>query len=431
MEKQFFKIKDIPSSPGIYLMRDSGNKIIYIGKAKNLKKRVSSYFRNNRDTKIAALINSLRHIDYILASSEREALIVEQKLISKHQPYYNSMWRDDKSYPYLKLTLKEDFPRLILTRKHVKDGSEYFGPYPQVLPIKKLMKWLQRIFRFRPCKINFSEKELPQKNKVKSCLYLHTQMCPGPCVGQISSIDYKKNINQLRLFLNGKYQKLRSVWEKEMKVSSQSMDYEAAGDARDRLEAIQSMSERVTVSETKPEDIPSSISYTNKLEELKKELGLQNWPIIIEGFDISNTSGKEAVGSMVRFQNAKPDTSNYRKYTIKTVKGIDDFSMMREIVFRRYRKLKTDKAEMPDLVLIDGGKGQLSAATSALASLKLKIPIVSIAKKREEIFIPGKEKSLKLLKNSGALHVLQAVRDEAHRFAIGFHKIRRKKAAGI
>ena len=421
----------MPSSPGVYLMKDASGKIIYIGKAKDLKKRVASYFRSDVEPKVVAIISSLRHIDYILASSEREALLIERQLINSFQPYFNSMWRDDKSYPYLKLTAKEDFPRLVLTRKLVKDGSEYFGAYPHVFQIKKLLKWLQKMFRFRPCSLSFSEKEPPKEQKVKSCLYYHTKRCDAPCLGRISSKDYKEQIKGLSLFLRGKYRQLEKTWQKEMAEASRQMNYEKAADLRDRLTAIQSMDERVTVREIGPEDLPRSLDFTAKLEELKIVLGLSKWPITIEGFDISNISGTESVGSMVRFLNGQPDKNNYRKYKIKTVSGINDFSMTKEVVYRRYRFLREKKELLPDLVLIDGGKGQLSAALEAINSLRLKIPVVSLAKKEEEIFIPGSKNSLKLQRDSKALQLLQSIRDEAHRFAVSFHHLRRKKGLGI
>lgn len=442
------RIKGMPSSPGVYLMKDASGKIIYIGKAKDLKKRVASYFRSDVEPKVVAIISSLRHIDYLLASSEREALLIERQLINRLQPYFNSMWRDDKSYPYLKLTVKEDFPRLVLTRKLIKDGSEYFGAYPHVFQIKKLVKWLQRMFKFRPCSLSFTEKELPKEEKVRSCLYYHTQRCAAPCLGKISSKDYKEQIKGLSLFLRGRYRQLEKSWQKEMAEASKHMDYEKAADLRDRLTAIQSMDEKVTVSQIGPEDLPRSLDFTAKLEELKEVLGLSKWPITIEGFDISNISGTESVGSMVRFLNGQPDKNNYRKYKIKTVAGINDFSMIKEVVYRRYRPfdsaqggpkttrvkgghLKDRKIPLPDLVLIDGGKGQLSAALEALNSLRLKLPVVSLAKKEEEIFIPQGKTPIKLPRDSKALQLLQSIRDEAHRFAVSFHHLRRRKGMGI
>jgi excinuclease ABC subunit C len=425
------KLHNLPETPGVYIMRDAGGTIIYIGKAINLKRRVSSYFRSDAEAKAVAIVGSLRHLDYILASSEREALIIERQLIGQYQPYYNTMWRDDKSYPYLKLTLKEEYPRLLLVRKLADDGSEYFGPYPQVIQIKRLMKWLQKMFKWRPCRLEFDSRHLPPEAKVKSCLYYHTERCHGPCMGRITPAEYRKVANDLRLFLKGRYRQLEEQWIAEMRQASENMKYELAADLRDRLQAIRSMQEKVTVRELKPDDLTTSLKATSTLEELKQVLELSKWPILIEGFDISNISGTESVGSMVRFHNAKPDKANYRRFRIKSVQGINDFSMMHEIVFRRYRRLKEEKREFPDLILIDGGKGQLSAAKASLDQLKLKIPVVSLAKREEEIFMPSREESLKLPANSPALLLLELIRDEAHRFAVTYHRLRRQKGMGI
>ncbi|MHB9154412.1 MAG: excinuclease ABC subunit UvrC [Endomicrobiales bacterium] len=425
------KLRAMPSTPGVYLMRDAAGRIIYIGKAINLKRRVSSYFRPDREEKAAAIVHSLRHIDYLLCASEREALILERQLINEFQPYFNSMWRDDKSYPYLKLTLKEDFPRLLLTRKIARDGSEYFGPYPQVVQIKRLMRWMQKMFKWRPCRLDFDAEHLPREQTVKSCLYYHTEQCAGPCMGKITPREARKVAGEIRLFLKGRYKRLENIWQEEMKEASARMEYEKAADIRDRLEAIRSMQERVTVRELKPEDLAASIQVTRTLEELKQALGLSKWPIVIEGFDISTISGTESVGSMVRFHNARPDKDNYRKFRIRTVGGIDDFAMMKEVVFRRYRRLKEESREMPDLVLIDGGKGQLSSALESLRNLGVKLPVVSLAKREEEIFMPGNPAPLKLPANSPALHLLQNIRDEAHRFALSYHHVRRKNNMGL
>jgi excinuclease ABC subunit C len=216
-----------------------------------------------------------------------------------------------------------------------------------------------------------------------------------------------------------------------MRTASETLDYEKAAELRDRLYALQTMEERVTVREIKRGDLPRSLAFTTRLEELKNVLGLEKWPIVIEGFDISDISGKEAVGSMVRFQNGRPDKNNYRKFMIKTVSGIDDYSMIKEVVARRYRHLRKEMAELPDLVLIDGGKGQLSAAREALSEAHVKIPVVSLAKREEEVFVPGMTEPLKLDKDSPALQLLQSVRDEAHRFAISYHHVRRRKSVGI
>lgn len=421
------KLKDIPKLPGIYIMRDGIGDIIYIGKAKSLKDRISSYFNSDTDSKAATIITAMRKIDYILCSSEREALILERQLINKVQPYFNAMWKDDKSYPYIKLSINEDFPRLYLTRKKLKDGALYFGPYPQIFYIKKLIRWITKLFKIRPCRMEISENNLPDEKKVKSCLYYHTDMCHGPCMGKISSANYKEKIKNIELFLNGKFKKLESDWETEMYNLSQEMKYEEAKEIRDRIYAVHNMSERVMISEISKEEINESVERSDSISELKKVLRLNNMPAIIEGFDNSNIQGTNAVASMVRFVNAIPDKKNYRRFKIKTVFGPDDFASMREVVFRRYSAIIRRNEKMPDLILIDGGKGQLNAAISALEELQLKTPIIAIAEKNEEIFLPNKDKPLILSKHSPALKLLQSVRNEAHRFALNYHRKLREK----
>lgn len=422
------KITNIPKAPGVYLMRDASAKIIYIGKARNLKSRVASYFRADTQIKTSSMIASLRHIDFVLTASESEALVLENKLIKQYQPYYNVMWKDDKSYPYLKLTSKEDFPRLFLTRKLVrqkddsastavrpgrsrkkagrfKEPGEYFGPYPHVRQAKILLKWLQRVFKWRMCRFSFGYKSLPAQSKIKPCLYLHTKRCIAPCTGRITPREYKNSLNEIRLFLKGKYKSLLKLWKKQMKHASDNLNFEKASEIRDRIRALDVTGEKVTIRELKAYDLTTSIKTTNALKDLKGILSLSTWPLIIEGFDISNISGIEPVGSMVRFHNGQPDKSNYRKFRIKHVSGINDIAMIAEVVYRRYLRLSNQKQKLPDLILIDGGKGQLHSANESLKKLKLRIPIISIAKKRRGDIYNIRHKSCqaaKRLKNSSA-----------------------------
>ncbi|MCL2485487.1 MAG: excinuclease ABC subunit UvrC [Endomicrobia bacterium] len=420
-------LENIPKLPGVYIMRDGIGSIIYIGKAKSLKDRLSSYFNADTESKSAAIITAMRKIDYILCVSEREALILERQLINKVKPYFNAMWKDDKSYPYIKLSVNEDFPRLILTRKKLKDGALYFGPYPQVFYIKKLVRWLVKLFKVRPCKLEFSEDNLPEEKKVKSCMYYHTELCYGACLGKITSEDYKAKIKEIELFLNGKFKKLEDEWQDRMEQLSDGLKFEEAAEIRDRLYAVQNMSERVMISEITQEQINESVLRADSIGELKDVLGLKRMPAIIEGFDNSNIQGTNAVASMVRFANGIPDKKNYRRFKIKTVVCADDFASMREVVFRRYSGLIRKNESMPDLILIDGGKGQLSAAMSVLEELQLNVPIVSLAEKNEEIFLPHKDKPLILGRHSPALRLLQYVRDESHRFAVSYHRKLREK----
>jgi len=423
----------IPHTPGVYLMRDRNANILYVGKARDLAKRVGSYFAVSRDhsAKIAALVASIHHVDYLPAASEREALIMEQSIIRRLQPYFNTMWKDDKSYPYLKLTWKEDFPRLFLTRRVVKDGSKYFGPYPNVGQVRRLLRylWKQHLFPLRPCRYDFSEKHPLPMEKVKDCLYYHTKECPAPCVQRISKDDYRNLAREAELFLRGNFKPLIDTWQKEMKEASAAQNYERAGQLRDNLAALQHMEERVTVRQIDLSDVLDRVDRSRAITDLQKALDLKRPPIRIECFDISHIQGVETVASMVAFERGEPKKDDYRKFKIKTVRGIDDFASMAEVVGRRYRRLHAEKSVLPDLVLIDGGKGQLSAAYAVLSTIlgKASPPVASLAKQDEELFLPQKSQSIRLPKDSPALHLVQRVRDEAHRFAITFHRQRRAK----
>jgi excinuclease ABC subunit C len=422
------KLEQIPKLPGVYIMRDGIGNIIYIGKAKSLRDRLSSYFNADIDSKATSIITAMRKIDYILCISEREALIIERQLINKIKPYFNSMWKDDKSYPYIKFSVSEDFPRLTFTRKKIEDSSLYFGPYPQFFYIKKLVRWLIKFFKIRPCKLNFTQGNLPEQKKVKSCVYYHTEMCYVPCMGKMTSKEYKSKIKDVELFLNGKFKKLEEEWQSCMFNLSSDMRYEEAKEIRDRLYALQNMSERVMISEISKDEINESVQRADSINELKNVLRLKNPPAIIEGFDNSNIQGTNAVASMARFHNGIADKKNYRRFKIKTVEGADDFATMREVVFRRYSSLIRKNEKLPDLILIDGGKGQLGAAVSALEELQVNIPIISLAKKNEEIFSPARDRGLVLSKHSEALKLLQAIRDESHRFALNYHRKLREKS---
>lgn len=424
----------LPHRPGVYLMRDNASRIIYIGKARDLKKRVSSYFsKKDHDGKTQALVGEIRHIDYVPTASEREALVLERRLIQRHKPIFNIMWKDDKSYPYLVLTYGEDFPRVYLTRKKTKiKGAIYFGPYPSVRSVRKLLRWIWRrkLIPLRPCKFDFDEKNLPDYKKVKSCLYLHTEECPAPCVGKISSLKYKKIAKRAKWLFEGKVEKLIKQWETQMRSHSRRKEYEKAAVARDLINTVHHMQEPVTFREMDEKMLQGRIQGSRAVQDLRIALKLSKSPERIECFDISHIQGSNIVASMVSFYAGRPDKTQYRRYVIKSVEGVDDFKSMAEVVGRRYRRLRNEKAVLPDLVLIDGGKGQLSAAMKALKNEDMDhIPVAALAKAEEEIFLPNQPKSIKLPLDSAALLLLRHIRDEAHRFAINFHRLRRGKQA--
>lgn len=422
--------RHLPHKTGVYIMCDAAGEILYIGKAIDLAKRVAQYFNPNKeDVKNQALAPLIRRIDYILCESEREALLLERRLINENQPFFNVMWKDGKTYPYLKLSMGEDFPRLFTTRRKVRDGGLYFGPFPRVAPVKSLLRylWRQRMFPLRPCRWDFSEEKPLDPRKIKACLYYHTKECPAPCAGKISKADYRGIAERAGLFFRGRYKDLKAVFEKDMKAASKALEYEKAGQLRDNMLALGLMGERVRVRAVEADGVGGHLAATQSVTALQKALNLTTPPVHIECFDISHFQGHETVASMTCFIGGRPHRDHYRKFKIREVAGIDDFKSMHEAVYRRYKRLQAEKARLPDLVLIDGGKGQLGAAHDALTELKVKIPLASLAKRIEEVFLVGRAESVVLPFGDPALSLLQKLRDEAHRFGVAYHRLLRGK----
>ena len=390
-------------------MKNDKGKIIYVGKAISLRKRVQSYFRKSTGikSKTDLLVADIADIEVLETFSEAEALILEASLIKKYQPRYNIDLRDDKSYPLIQIT-KEKFPKISIERpKKKREDAEYYGPYVNAGLIREALSIIRKIFPFRTCE-PFPKKE---------CLDFHIKLCEAPCIGKVEEKEYKGNIKNVRLILEGKKDVLYRNLKQEMERLSQEQKFEKAAKVRDQLRAIGAL-----YSGTK------DINYYKEAEQLQRALHLPCRPERIETFDISNIMGNQAVGSMVSFLNGQPDKKNYRRFRIKEVEGIDDFKMMAEVVRRRYSRLKKEKKLFPDLIVIDGGKGQLSAAYKELQKLDLQIAIVSLAKREEEVFLPRKRHSIRLSLNSLGLKLLQRTRNEAHRFAITYHRKLRKKA---
>ncbi len=422
--------RHLPHKTGVYIMRDAAGEILYIGKAIDLAKRVAQYFNPNKDdVKVQALAPLIRSIDYILCESERESLLLERRLINENQPFFNAMWKDGKTYPYLKISMGEDFPRMFTTRRKIRDGALYFGPYPKVGPIRALLRylWKQRLFPLRPCRWEFSEAKPLDKKKITACLYYHTKECPAPCAGKISKGDYREIADRAALFFKGNYGDLREVFERKMKAASKELDYETALQMRDNAAALSQMGERLRVRAVEADAVGGHVMGTRMVTDLQKALLLPKPPVHIECFDISHFQGHQTVASMTCFKGGKPHRDHYRKFKIRDVAGIDDFKSMREAVFRRYKRLQSEGQEMPDLILIDGGKGQLGAAQEALKDLKLRIPMASLAKRIEEVFLPGRAESIVLKFEDPALRLLQQLRDEAHRFGVAYHRLLRDK----
>lgn len=528
-------VTSLPDSPGIYRYYNKEGELIYVGKAKSLKKRVSSYFnkQSQYNRKTEKLVSEISKIEFTLANTEFDALLLENNFIKQYQPKYNILLKDDKTFPYLCI-LKEPFPRIIYTRKYIPKQGEYFGPYSSVVSMKSVLELVRQIYSIRTCNLLLSQENIEQK-KFKVCLEFHIGNCKGPCEGLQNETDYLEDIKQARNILKGDLSVVEDELALRMKNASEIMEFEKAATFKHKLELLEKFQTKslvvnrkltdidvITITSTETdayinymqikegsiifsknieikkkleetdEDILSLVVqelrstyrsnnpevYTNvpltvkadefenvlpqigdkkKLvdlslknalyqkrekeiskEELKdkknkvlhimqENLRLLQYPKIIECFDNSNFQGTSPVASMVRFVDAKPDKKGYRHFNIKTVVGPNDFASMKEIVTRRYKRIMEEQGEYPQLIIVDGGKGQLSSACEALQELGLygKIPIIGIAKRLEEIYYPEDNLPLLISKKSPALLLIQRIRDEAHRFAITFHRLKR------
>ena len=535
--------------PGVYLFRDSTGKVLYVGKAKNLRNRVRSYFQSgkNLDPKTQVMVDKIRDLETIIVDNELEALVLESNLIKKYKPRYNVNLRDDKSYPYIRIT-NEPFPRIFVTRKIVRDGSKYLGPYTDVKNLRFIIKAVRKIFPVRSCKYYLDDDVITAK-KVKVCLDYHIKRCQGPCEGLVSEQEYQRMIRRVEQFLKGKTRNLLQELTEEMTEESKRLHFEIAARLRDQIRMIENyyftapkvvihdFEDRDVIAlaqeaedacavvfkirdgkivgrqhfyltgvEDKPETetlekflqqyylendftanqvfLPFELGSSQKLlsdwmsrraghkiellvpqigekkkligltqknarylldelllqklkrkegaaynvRMLQKDLKLESPPRRIEAFDISNFQGKNAVASMVCFINGKPHKSDYRHFKIRSKETPDDFAMMREAVFRRYKRVLEEKKPLPDLILVDGGKGQLSSALKVLRSLGLdQQPVIGLAKRLEEVFLPGHSEPQNIPKRSAGLKLLQHIRDESHRFAITYHRKLRQK----
>ncbi len=542
------QLERLPVSPGVYLMKDAAGNIIYVGKAANLRSRVRSYFAAGQklSPKLERMVSRIRDLDFFVTSSEQEALILELNLIKRHRPRYNVRLKDDKTFPYLKIDINQDWPRVYITRRLEENGGRYFGPFASAKSVRQTLKVIREIFPFRSCSRTITGSDS------RPCLDYYIQRCLAPCIGAVTKEEYTGVIKQIVLFLEGKQEKVVRELEAKMKQASDALDFEKAALLRDRIQAVNRVVEgqRIatavrgeldaiafaqdrnqayvqvffirggklvgresfilegTRSEESTQIMTSFIKqfYSSAphippllvlqypvedkdtiehwleskrgakvriqvpqrgsrkqlidtvaenarqgleqlkikqlaapkvteaaLTEIQRELHLPHLPLRLEGYDISNIQGKLAVGSMVVFENGKPKPSHYRRFRIKTVVGADDYAMIHEVLSRRFKHLSdaTDTwAIRPDLVLIDGGKGQLNAALSAMGKAGVdSVPVASLAKENEEVFIPRQPEPITLPRSSPGLQLLQRLRDEAHRFALGYHrKIRRKES---
>ena len=529
MDKMIEQLKLLPDNPGVYIFYDKKEKILYVGKAKNLKKRVSSYFNKTAVSfKTQVMVKQIASIKHILTNTESDALLLENSMIKKHQPKYNVLLKDDKTFPWVCIK-NERFPRIFLTRQLIKDGSEYIGPFTSVYIVRTLLKFMRELYPIRTCNYNLSTENIDQK-KYKICLEYHLGNCMGPCEGKQSEMNYNETISQVRSVLKGNVAEVINLLHKEMQNLASQYKYEEAEkvkqsksvvvnpsidnvdvfafvkkdnvfyinylrlikgaiiqahnisvntkidevdhdvlllaimDIRERFASkayeiivpLQISTEIPGIKFSKPirgdkvklvklsesnakffmqQQLKKENEFIQKREEngvlakLKEDLRLKSIPLHIECFDNSNIQGTNPVASCVVFKNGKPAKSAYRHFNIKSVEGIDDFASMKEIVYRRYHRLLEEQESLPDLVLIDGGKGQLNAAVASLKELQIyhQIPVIGIAKRLEEIFYPDDKIPLYLDKNSPSLKLLQQIRNEAHRFGITFHRDKRSK----
>ena len=423
------KVREFPAKPGVYLMKDSAGRVIYVGKAKNLRARAGSYFLKGAEDehRTAIWVREICDIDFIECESEVDALLVESRLIKDVQPKYNRELKDDKTFPYLMITTHEDFPRVELTRTPADRGVKLYGPFASAGALRGAIQVLQRIFKFRTCSLDIEEQD-PRWNWFRPCLLASIDQCTAPCNLRISKEEYRRDIKRLQMFLEGKKRDLLKQLADEMAAAAKALEFEKAARLRDEIRMLETLDERGEL-DTHAQPEVFYIDPKKGLAGLKKVLKLAEQPRTIEGVDIAHLGGGQTVASLVQFIDGLPFKPAYRRYKLHDVTGIDDFRSIHEVVARRFQKLADSAEVFPDILLIDGGKGQLGAAVAAFRELGIEPPtLLSLAKREEEVFRPGLDEPLRLSRHSFALRLLQYVRDEAHRFAQHYHHILRRKA---
>jgi excinuclease ABC subunit C len=427
------KVKQFPTTPGVYLMKDARGVVLYVGKAKNLRNRAGHYFTKAaaEDPRTSDLVPLIADIDFLTADSEVDALLLEARLVKDIQPRFNVELKDDKTFPYLQIRIREDYPRVEFTRQPRRRGVRLYGPFTSARTLRHAIRVLQRIFQFRTCSLDIKADD-GRWRWFRPCLLHSIRQCTAPCNFRVTKEEYRKQIRSLRMVLEGKKDRLIREMAKEMEEASKALLFEKAARLRDDIAALQGLGQRGDVErDVQPEVFP--IDPKKGLIGLRKVLGLPQTPRTIEGVDIAHLSGSDTVASLVNFIDGLPFKPGYRRYRIKSVQGIDDFASIREVVTRRFRQAGSrrrgdEERLFPDILLIDGGKGQLHAALDAFAVLGVEPPcLISLAKREEEIYRPGEAEPLRLSRHAAALRLLQYVRDEAHRFAQHYHHILRRK----
>ncbi|MFO0840501.1 MAG: excinuclease ABC subunit UvrC [Phycisphaerae bacterium] len=436
------KISQFPKTPGVYLMKDAEGRVLYVGKARDLRARVSSYFQDSADLlgtrgpEIAHMAALVADIDFLDCETEVDALLTENRLIKDIQPQFNERLRDDKSFPYLEITTGDDFPGVYVTRSPRLKGSKLFGPFTSAAGVRDAVNALQKAFKFRTCELEIRDGDETRRH-FRPCLLHAIQQCTAPCAALIGRQDYDQDIKRLIKLLNSKRSLLLRELRRDMETAASRQDFESAAVLRDRIKAIESLSLSGDVAEhVQPEVF--HVDPRAGLEKLGRLLGLHAPPRIIEGIDIATLQGQESVGALVCFIDGKPFKNGYRRFRIRHVEGVDDYAMIREVVARRYKHAAVAEELFPDVILVDGGIGQLHAALEAFDRLHDAIEserggavkpamVISLAKREELIYVQARQKPLRLARNNEALRLLQQVRDEAHRFGQHYHHVLRRK----
>jgi excinuclease ABC subunit C len=418
------RLRELPHKPGVYLFKDRFNRIIYVGKARDLRKRVSQYFhparRSQADLKTRALVDAVCDLETHVVRSETESLLLEGQLIKQYRPTYNIRFRDDKRFLMVKINLNDPFPRFQLTRLKKDDSCRYFGPFAHSGALKSTLSLIKKKFHLRSCR-----PLLPGEQDFRHCLDHIIKNCSAPCVGRITRAEYLARVREACAFLEGRSSEMMEDLREQMRQAAAKLDFEKAAMLRNMLDDLEKT--------TKPQrrfvrELPTTVLPAEDLRLLGDVLELGGPPQVIECFDISNISITHKVASMVVFRHGRPDRSSYRRYRIRSVAGQDDFASMAEAVGRRYSRVLRETGRMPDLILVDGGKGQVGAALRELQELgQGGAPLIGLAKQREEIYRPGERDPLVLPHSHGALRLLQRVRDEAHRFANQYHQLLLKR----
>lgn len=422
------KARAFPTTAGVYLMKDAQGRVLYIGKAKNLRARASSYFHKSAadDPRIKDWIGEVADVDCLAADSEVDAMLLEARLIKDIQPRYNADLKDDKSFPYLQITTGEDFPRVNFTREPLDRGVKLYGPFPRAKSLRGAIQVLQKIFKFRTCSLDIDEDD-PRWRWFRPCLLASIDQCTAPCNLRIEKDAYRNDVRRLKLFLDGKKDVVLKELAEEMREASRALQFEKAARLRDEIKALETLNLRGDLARHAQPEV-FHIDPRRGLKGLQKVLGLATRPRTIHGVDIAHLGGTETVGSLVTFIDGLPFKPGYRRYRVQSVAGIDDYASIREVLSRRIQGLRERDEPHPDVLLIDGGKGQLNAALEAFRALGETPPtILGLAKQDEEIFLPDRSGPIVLGRRSFALRLLQYVRDEAHRFAQHYHHMLRSK----